>query len=163
MKNLSVRFLFIIAVLITSCARKEAKTTQAACEEHLRTIYHALTVASMNDGWGGMGFPPSFNGLSGYITNAQIFRCPSRGSQTGPLAKVAEWSDYVYLTNIVVHLPFPIAQTNKPIVLCMGPHHDNRVGVLYWDGRIEFIKRNDAERMVTECIESIRSGSPTIK
>jgi len=111
--------------LACGCAAKSTKPDTAGkirCLDNLQAVALVLRTSIPTE----PDYPLTLTDTSN--TNASLFVCPSTGHKPGDMASVEEWSDYIYVGNLL-----DVAQDPKvALLICPPENHDGKYGYVVW-------------------------------
>jgi prepilin-type processing-associated H-X9-DG protein len=104
---------------------------RVSCMSNLSQIGKALELyAAAHD----QSAPPTLQELAKTLQVTRLFVCKASGHQAGPLAEVADWTDYTYLSQ---------AGSNMVQAFCPPENHKDTGGnILFADGSVHWYNTN---------------------
>jgi hypothetical protein len=98
-------------------------------------------------------FPTNFHGL-GPSVNSSLFVVPGLSTNPGPIARIEDWTDYIYLGNLMAGPSFDVAMVISP-----PENHGGDYGfVLYAGGVVKCLPAEAVRKLIKDpfCIDAKR-------
>lgn len=121
------------ALLMPAVLQAQSRARESCCKGQLSSMGKSMVMYAMDHE---QAYPPNLSSLTNSGANhPKIFICKSSGHQPGELAKLDDWTDYVYVAGLKA-----TDSAGCVLAFCPPENHGGRgANVLFVDGASEWV------------------------